>query len=366
MAKKKLLIISTGGTIAQTRGKHGVSENVGKSQGQEFANLLENECSEANYEIDAQPIFDKDSSNIIPEDWELIIDAITQNYDKYDSFLITHGTNTLGYTSAALSFALGNLDKRVVLTGSQIPPYTSAGKPTSGSDALINLQNAARVAMHKRDLVGVMVVFGSKIITGTRVKKRTEFDYDGFESFSTVPLIGSVGNTIRFDKVGLDYHQSLYTNRAKTVGRLQVYKKFNMNIASLTEFPGMKPDIFVALANSNVRGIILRSVGAGDPNIALKGESYTNLRDGFDLLKNRGISIVVTTQAPRGVASMDKSDLGKAAYDMGAIPAWDMSIEAITVKLAWLLGKGVVYEDIRDEMLKPTKGEIVYQDDSLE
>lgn len=364
---RTLLIISTGGTIAQVRDKYTLaSKDVGTTKGDDFAALLGDELEEFGYEVNAETILSKDSSNIVPDDWEKIIDTIVRNYDTCDSFLITHGTNTLGYTSAALSFALGNLAKRVVLTGSQVP------HGASGSDALMNLQNAARVAMtDHRTLHGVVAVFGSKIITGTRVKKRTEFDYDGFESFSTIQPIGHVGRVVKFDDEALERHMGLYKSRARTAEQLDVRKKFNMNIASLTEFPGMNPKIFeILVKEAKVEGFVFRAVGAGDPNIVPipEGktetiESYDNLREGFKFLQNMGIPIVVTTQSSKGVASMDVNPSGKDAYKMGAIPAWDMSIEAMTVKLGWLLGQNVRYEHIRGQMLLPVKGEIVVGND---
>jgi L-asparaginase len=117
------------------------------------------------FEVASKGILNKDSSNILPDDWLKMIDTIVENYDAYDVFLLTHGTNTMGYTAAALSFALGKLGKKVILTGSQI----SYGYP--GSDSVLNLENAIRLVATHPELVGVMAVFGSHIITGSRVKK---------------------------------------------------------------------------------------------------------------------------------------------------------------------------------------------------
>lgn len=134
-----------------------------------------------------------------------------------------------------------------------------------------------------------------------------------------------------------------------------------MDIASLTEFPGMKSDIFEQLVKAGIRGIIFRASGAGDPNIAPeeKAKEFKNLREGFKFLQDEKIPIVVTTQAPDGVASMDVNDPGRLALELGAIPAWDMSIEAMTVKLGWLLGREFKYKDICWEMTRSLKGEIV-------
>ena len=131
-----------------------------------------------------------DSSDITPKHWIDLVNLIEVNYDEYDSFIVTHGTNTLGYTCAALSFAFANLNKPVILTGSQVP----SGMP--GSDALTNLNNAIRVAVWPYHPVkGIVAVFGSHIITGTRVKKSTEFDYDAFQSFTSAS-IGRIGRII--------------------------------------------------------------------------------------------------------------------------------------------------------------------------
>jgi len=107
-------------------------------------------------------------------------------------------------------------------------------------------------------------------------------------------------------------------------------------------------------------GIIYRTSGAGDPNILPKDrvDEFENLRPGFEYLREHEIPIVITTYAPDGIASMDVNDPGRIALELDVIPAWDMSIEAMTVKLGWLLGRGLKYEDVRWEMTRSLKGEI--------
>ena len=366
---KKMLIISTGGTIAQVKDQRtgaSVISHQSNRDAEMFAKLLESELKDSDFTVSSEAILNKDSSNVVPEDWVKIINTIVDKYEDFDSFLITHGTNTLAYTCAALSFALGGLGKPVVLTGSQIP-YGQ-----SGSDALVNLQNAARVAMTtKNSLAGVVAVFGSKIITGTRVKKITEFDYDGFKSFSSTQPIGYVGRAIKFNQEALSKHLDLYKDCAKTREQLDISKKFNYDsIVCLTEHPGLNPKIFECLVeDAKVEGFILRAVGAGDPNVMTEKElkayeeerksTYVNLRGVFEYLRNRKIPIVVTTQAPDGVASMDVNDTGIEAYNLGAIPAYDMSIEATIVKFSWLLGRKIKYDEMRRQMTTSLKGEIV-------
>jgi len=373
MANLKIFLITTGGTIAQAHDaqgrtiQRGEQENGGSSPFSmcvaDIIRRLNNTAEESREthvieKIEISEVFNKDSSNIISEDWVVLIDKIVEKYDEFDAFVITHGTNTLGYTSSALSFALGRLGKPVVLTGSQV----SFDYP--GSDALMNLENAIRIAAYNKEkLSGVMVVFGSMIISGTRVKKTTEFDYDAFKSFGGKSgPIGRIGNTVRIDGDQLVAHMSFFSNPAKLSKELDVKKKFDVRIASLTEYPGMNSSIFKALVDgeSAVKGFILRSTGAGDPNVTSEADKdkFKNLRSAFEYLREKKIPIVVTTQAPDGIASMDINAPGIEACALGAIPAKDMSMESMTVKLAWLLGRNIPYDDMRELMLTPFRGEI--------
>jgi L-asparaginase len=378
--KFEILLILAGGTIAQEHDESGTtydnSDNGFASKIRKIAceikELLNDKPSKGetrkidHIEVDCSlKNLQKDGTFVCSKDWVALISKIEEKYDDYDAFVITHGTNTMGYTSAALSFAFENLTKPVILTGSQV----SLGYP--GSDVRMNLENAIRIAAYKETIPGVLVVFGSAIITGTRAKKKTEFDYDAFKAFNA-NTIGSIGNHIRINKSVLEEHEQSWKGKSL---ELKVTKEFNMQIASLTEFPGMNSELLIALvSNENypVKGIILRATGAGDPNVA---DDSNNLRVGFKHLKSKKIPIVVTTQAPDGIASMDINSPGKMAKDLNAIPAMDMSIEAMTVKLSWLLGQklkteqdGVCttnqeltnedYEEIRRLMAEPIRGEI--------
>lgn len=351
---KKILIISTGGTISQTHTDTGIAiSNDNSFKGNTFADILNSFKNKLNLEsIDSITIMNKDSSNMISKDWELIVQSIYDKYDNYDAFIITHGTNTMGYATAAVSYALGNLGKPVVFTGSQV----SYG--ILGTDAVLNLENILRVITEKEELVGVFLVFGSKIVTGTRVKKKTEFDYDAFKTFGRLPDIGYLGNSIIFNDSSLNKHLSYLGTKSKTKLGLDVKNNFDNNIMSLTEFPGLKSEYIIKLAQSGVKGFILRATGAGDPNVASIDANYPNLREAFTYLRDHKIPIVVTTQAPDGVSSMCVNEPGILAQELGAIPAWDMSMETMVTKLSWLIANGYSYEQIQKLMVTPFRGEI--------
>lgn len=348
----KILLIATGGTISQAHDEFGTAINAGTTTADDFKTSLKAIPEKWNIDIETLPLLTKDSSNIVPADWDKIINTIVDKYDGYEAFLITHGTNTLGYTSAALSFALGGLGKPVILTGSQV----SYGEP--GSDALMNLENAIRVAHDRDDLKGVLAVFGSHIITGVRVKKTTEFEYDAFKTFSKTSSLGRIGRVLRWDEELLERHNRFMEPTARNMAELDVKAKFDLSIVSLTEFPGLKWEFLKALVEAGAKGIIFRATGAGDPNVAEPEADFENLRAGFEYLRQEEIPIVITTQAPDGIASMDVNDPGKMAFALGAIPAWDMSMEAMTVKLAWLLGRKLPYEEIRSLMSHSFRGEV--------
>ncbi|MEW8193226.1 MAG: asparaginase, partial [Candidatus Thiodiazotropha sp.] len=334
----KVLLITTGGTIAGQVATDKHDEKMIRTADEFTAEVgptvdYLNRKHGLDVQIEPVAMCDVDSSNILPEHWKKLANLIKENYDDYHSFLIAHGTNTLGYTSAALSFALANPNKPIILTGSQVP----AGLP--GSDGLTNLQNALRVAVWKREenpIKGVMVVFGSHIITGTRVKKDTEFDYDAFKSFST-GSIGRMGRIININETNLGKHlkylrTGLYAE-ARVSADLRCEADFDMRISSLTEFPGMSSEYLSSLVeNNDVKGFILRAFGAGDP--------CTNHRVALEYLKAHEIPIVVTTQAPNGNSNFQVNESGRMLREESlAIPAYDMSIESQTTKLAWLLAK---------------------------
>jgi L-asparaginase len=216
--------------------------------------------------------------------------------------------------------------------------------------------NALRMALWGfSEVKGVMVVFGSRIISGARAKKGTDFDYDPFSSFQTGAL-GQIGRFMKIDDSAMAKHISYLSKShplALSASMLSFKAQFNTHaIVSLTEFPGMTSDVLINLANNNsVKGIILRSFGAGDPN--------QSLFKGLEYLKEKQIPVVITTQAPGGVSNFQVNETGHYVKEHElAIPAYDMSIESMTVKLGWLLGQEVSYEAMKSKMVEDLHGEI--------
>ena len=361
MKVHKMLLISTGGTIAGEVASTKKAADYEVAKADAFSEVIKDTISHlkrqmaVDVRIHADEFLSVDSSDIVPAHWEQLASKVRDAYDDYDSFVITHGTNTLGYTCAALSFALVNAGKPVVLTGSQVP----INQP--GSDAKTNLDNAIRVATFPNQprIGGVLCVFGSHIITGTRVKKDTEFDYDAFKTFKS-GSIGRIGRIIDINKDNLEKHLKYL----KTPAFPTAYKKlhlrcenaFETRIMSLTEFPGMDYEILKHLQkDSGAKGFIIRAFGAGD--ISTRGH------DALRYLKDKQVPVVVTTQAPNGNANLQVNEPGqKLAQEKLVIPAFDMSIESQTAKLMWLLAKKadeqLTYERLHELMITDMHGEI--------
>ncbi len=360
--QKRVLILFTGGTVVGNVAINKVSQHV-KSNPDDFMVILQDsvEIVKRNWGIVIKPevkeLLNLDSSNILPSDWTMLATEIEESYDDYDAFIILHGTNTMGYTCAALSFAFENINKPIILTGAQVPlGYL-------GSDATTNLVNALRISVWGyHPIKGVLAVFGSKIISGARLKKGTEFDYDPFKSFITGSL-GQIGRFIRIDDAALDKHNA-YLSRSKSLAiqsrALSVKKEFDTSgIVSLSEFPGMSVDTFRVLVEHNAaKAFILRAFGAGDAS--------AHLFEGFEYLKEHQVPIVVTSQAPEGIANLQVNETGVYLREHNlAIPAYSMSIESITTKLAWLLAQKVPYQLIEQKMLEDLHGEITVENELL-
>ena len=350
----KILVLSCGGTISQMPNEDGVlGFNDGCYKGGTFARLLKPTSEVLGIElVHSKTILSKDSSNFVIDDWKKIIKNVVTYYDEYDAFIVLHGTDTMAYSTSAASFALGNLGKPVVFTGSQIP----YGQP--GTDAVKNLENCLRVIMAHPELVGVYMVFGTQIVSGVRVKKKTEFDYDAFKSSRRARGLGVVGTDISLNNSEVKIHLDALRPFAKVADDLDVRNDFSDKVMALSEFPGMRSDLMIALAEAGTKGFLVRSFGDGNINITENDAPYESLRPALEYMKEKGIPVVITSQAPHGSASMQLYGPAILAKELGAIAGFDMGIESAIVKLSWLIAQETPYKKIEGLMQKSLRGEI--------
>lgn len=327
--RPKILLVTTGGTITMLRGASGSLQPCDDA-GELIARIPELSLLA---DMDVLSLANVDSSNLTPELWITIGRAIYQKINDYDGFVVTHGTDTLCYTSAALSFILQELNKPVVVTGAQVP------LEEIGSDGRTNLINAVRVAIS--DISEVVVVFGSLIIRGTRAKKTSVFDMQAFISVNEVPL-GSIGLNIKFS----DFAR--FRTRKKPLLRAFL----NENVAMLPIYPGLKPEILDFLAERHA-GIILEGYGAGN----IPNEKYS-LIPAIKKATDKNVPVVVCTQCIVGSTEMELYQVGRSALDAGAIPAMDMTPETALVKLMWVLGQTDDLTTVDSMMQKSFVGEL--------
>lgn len=282
-------------------------------------------------QLDVLYVDNIDSTNIQPQHWDTIGQAILSNYKNYDGFVITHGTNTMSYTASALSFSLQNLGKPVVLTGAQIPGYKLE------TDARRNFVNAVCVALE--DIAGVVVVFDEEIMLGARSSKVSESKLDAFETINAAD-IGEIRTDIRLSPVRKHRHNK----------PIKFVPGFENNILVVTLIPGMTTELLQPLLKQNIRGIILRGYGPGDV-------AY-NLLPFIKQAYQQNLPVIMTSQCLEGATAMHMNDVGKKALATGALQTYDMSIEAVTTKLMWAVSRTKNIEKIHKIMHKNYCGEI--------
>ena len=332
MNKPKILLLLTGGTIAQV--KDPVLNTLIPAKTTEDLLRLVPELSE-HFSITTVPVENLDSSNIQPKHWIKLASLIFENYGTYDGFVVTHGTDTMSYTASAVSFALQNLGKPVVFTGSQLPGTSF------GSDARNNLIHAFQVA--SMDIAEVIIVFGTKVLRGNRSSKQSESALDAFWS----PVFSDLGK-IRLEIELFNYHAKRDEKKKPMLSAA-----FEENIAVLTITPGMKSRILELLIDSGIKGIILQGFGAG--NLPIRENS---LIESIKRSIDQGIPVIITSQCAAGVANVFIYETGIMAKKTGAISAEDMTLEAAATKLMWVLSQEKSIKDIDRLLHKNFVGEI--------
>ena len=331
MKKPKICLLFAGGTIGMVPNKRtGVLEPTSNP-----SQLLER-FPELNKIIDLEfhHVFNIDSSNMEPTHWTTLAEKIQELYSKYDGFVIAQGTDTMAYTASALSFALQNLSKPVVLTGSLIPLFEI------GADALNNLTYACLTAT--LDIAEVCIVFANRVIRGNRAKKHHESFVDVFHS-PNFPYLGELGRPT-----------TLFEWRKKRRKRILVFKpNFNPNIALVKLFPGIKAEFFDRIFESKVDGIIIEGFGAGNLPF-LENSVISKVKEATD----KGIAVVVANQLEKGITNLHAYEGGFRARKAGAIASKDMTIEACVAKLMWALAQTKSIPDVKRLFEKEIAGEL--------
>ena len=334
----KILIIYTGGTIGMVN--HPIT---GALIPFDFKQIQQNvpELARLNYELDVHsfdPILD--SSNMDPVIWAELASIIERTYNDYDGFVILHGSDTMAYTASALSFMLENLNKPVVLTGSQLP----IGEIRT--DAKENLITALEIVATKNEGLAmvpeVCIYFDYQLFRGNRSIKYNSEKFEAFLS-PNYHILAEAG-------VNLSFYSNYIHPHAEEP--LHVQSNFNANIGVLKLYPGITPQAVQAITKSSVDAIVLETFGSGNTSTAQW--FIDSLQGAID----SGKLIVDISQCQGGSVELGKYETSKKLQQMGVISGFDMTFEATVTKLMYLMGLELSSEEIGRLMEQSLRGEL--------
>ena len=285
--------------------------------------------------IELEPLLD--SANMSATEWVRIARVIEAQYDRYDAFVVLHGTDTMAYTAAALSFMLENLGKTVVLTGSQIPLSRTR------NDAVDNLLGAILLAGHFV-IPEVTIYFNDTLLRGNRATKMDAAGFDAFRS-GNFPALVEVG-------VDIDVRWDLVRPPPEPDGPLHVIPITCEHVAGLRLFPSIAAGTLGRFLQPPLQGLVLETYGSGNAP-----DNRPALHAALGEATDRGVVIVNRTQCQTGMVSGEYA-AGRALGALGVVPGADMTAEAALTKLQWLLSQGLSRDAVRTAMQLSLRGEL--------
>ena len=330
MERKRILLIGTGGTIASEMGDNGLKPELTSSQLLKYVPDISGICA-----VDCLQLFSLDSTNIRPEHWLRIAKAIQECYGQYDGFVVSHGTDTMAYTAAGLSYLVQNSQKPIVLTGAQKP----IGYETT--DSKQNLRDAFTVAAS--DMSGVLLVFNGKVIMGTRARKTRSKSFEAFSSIN-YPIIGMVqdGRVIQYI-------------RPKNCLPTRFYEALDPKVSLLKLAPGIDcgaAEYFLGRSSA----LIIESFGVGGLPVYETGSFYEAIKRGLDA----GKTVVLTTQVENEGSDLSVYHVGNSIkQNLPILEAYDMTTEAVTAKLMWILSQTTGREEVARLFYTPVACDIL-------
>lgn len=336
-----VLLIYTGGTIGMIENPQtGALENFNFEQLQKYVPELRRfECGIDSYQFDPP----RDSSDMDPDAWRELVKIISDNYDKYNGFVILHGTDTMAFTASALSFMLEGLDKPVILTGSQLPIGVLR---TDGKENLMtSIEIAAAHDQSGRPLIPeVCIFFENHLMRGNRTTKMNAENFNAFRSCN-YPALATAG-------IHIKYNTGLHLRHPKNKV-LKPHYLLDTHVAILKIFPGIEESIVKAVFQiEGLKAVILETYGSG--NAPRKEWFMRHLHEA----SKKGIVVVNVTQCSAGSVEMERYGNGYQLLEAKVVCGYDSTTESAITKLMFLLGHGYSPDEVRELMTKPLAGEI--------
>ncbi|MDO4976670.1 MAG: asparaginase [Eubacteriales bacterium] len=305
---KHILFIATGGTIASKKTENGLTPQIKPEEMLSYIPSVSDYC-----EITAIQPFNLDSTNVTPENWKAIVQIIKQNYFDFDGFVIAHGTDTMAYTAAALSYMVQNSSRPIVITGSQKPINLDV------TDARTNLLDSFIYAS-ANDSQGVQIVFDGKVIAGTRAKKVRSKSYNAFSSIDFPSLA-----------VIQDRRIMRYISMLPYKDPVRFYENMNDNVFLLKLLPGIKPDL-LSFIFDRYDAIIVESFGVGGIPVSIRDAFFALCKENPEKL------IIMATQVAHEGSDMTVYEVGNTIKKMcNILESYDMTPEAVCAKAMWIL-----------------------------
>ena len=329
---KKILLIATGGTIASKYTAEGLAPQISADELLEYIPEAREFCT-----IDTVQPFALDSTNVCADHWLKLARLIESKYEFYDGFVLCHGTDTMAYTAAALSYLIQNNRRPIVITGAQKPIDLAI------TDARSNLLDSLRFASHDR-AHGISIVFGGKVIAGTRAKKEFSKSYNAFSSIN-YPDIASI-----HDQKIIFY----IDDKDQSTKPLVFYHEMNQKIFLLKLIPGIDGKVLDALFPS-YSGLIIESFGVGGL------PEYDGFYDVVRQAAESGKLVVMTTQVPNEGSDLTVYHVGgHLKHTLRVLEAYDMTTEAVVAKLMWILGQTREREAVERMFYTPVARDILW------
>lgn len=346
MKKPSILVLYTGGTIGMMK-----DPKTGSLVPFDFGNIYEHMpiLRNLDYIIDFYSFENLiDSSNMTPEFWIELAEKIEENYEKYDGFVVLHGSDTMAYSASALSFMLENLAKPVVFTGSQLP--MGMVRSDGRENFVTSIEIAASKINGKPCVPEVCIFFENQLLRGNRA---TKFNAENFNAFSSgnYPPLAEVGIKIKYNREFIGYKNR--TAEVTTAEKLIVHKKFDRNVGILKLFPGITLDFVKhALHTPGLKGVIMETFGSG--NAPTSEWFLDELADAI----RKGLIIYNVTQCKSGSVEMGRYETSLNLDKIGVISGFDITTESALAKMMYLLGEGFTRSEVKKYLQESLRGEM--------